>query len=193
MWVVGGSRVEARRLAVLGLLAAASFVLMAVVQVPVLPQAPYLRYDPSDAVALLAGVMYGPGPAVAVVFLKDLLYLLFRAKGPFGPLADFVAAATFAAATAWAYHRGGGPFAARLVRAAVVGTAARVLVMIPANFVILYLQFGMPPERVAGMLLPVIVPFNALKAGANALLALFVLAPALRQVAPGLVAEPSRR
>jgi riboflavin transporter FmnP len=185
--------VGAQKLAVLGLLSAAAFVLMATMQVPVLPQAPYLRYDPSDAVALLAGVTYGPGAAVGVVFVKDLLYLLFRARGPFGPLADFVAAATFAAATAWAFHRSGGPFGMRLVRAAVVGTAARVLVMIPANFVILYLQFGMPPARVAGMLLPVIVPFNAVKAAANALLALFVLTPLLRQVAPGLVPEATRR
>lgn len=184
---------DVRRLVVLGLLAGAAFVLMATVQFPVLPQAPYLRYDPSDAVALLAGVVYGPGPAVAVVFLKDVLYLMFRARGPFGPLADFVAAASFVAATSWAFHRTGGPFVARLLRAAAVGTAARVLVMIPANFVILFLQFGMPPNQVAGMLLPVIVPFNAVKAGANALLALFVVTPALRQIAPDLVPELPRR
>lgn len=98
-----------------------------------------------------------------------------------------MAAATFAAATAWVYHGGGATFPARLVRAALVGVAARVLIMIPANFAILYLQFGLPPERVAGMLMPVIVPFNALKGAANALLALFVLAPALRQVARGTV------
>jgi hypothetical protein len=52
-----------------------------------------------------------------------------------------------------------------------------VLVMIPANFVILYLEFGMPPARVAGMLLPAIVPFNAVKAALNALLALAVAEP----------------
>ncbi len=184
---------DVRKLVLLGVLSAVAFVLMATVQFPILPQAPYLRYDPSDAVALLGGALYGPGPAVAVVFLKDVLYLLFRARGPFGPLADFVAAATFVAATSWAYHRGRGPLPARLLRAAALGTLARVLVMIPANFVILYLQFGMPPERVAGMLLPVIVPFNALKAAANALLALFVLAPALRQVAPRWVPEPPGR
>lgn len=171
-------------------LAAMAFVLMATVQIPVLPQAPYLRYDPSDAVALLGGILYGPGPAVAVVFLKDVLYLLFRARGPFGPLADFVAAATFVAATSWAYHRGRGALVPRLLRAAAVGILARVLVMIPGNFVILYLQFGMPPERVAKMLLPIFVPFNAVKAAANALLALFVLAPAVRHVAPHWAQEP---
>lgn len=39
----------------------AAFVLMATVQFPVLPQAPYLRYDPSDPVALLAGLRTGSG------------------------------------------------------------------------------------------------------------------------------------
>ncbi len=171
--------------AVLGMLAAVAFLLMATVQVPVLPQAPYLRYDPSDAVGLLAGVWYGPGAGVLVVLAKDLLYLLSRARSPFGPAADFVAAGTFVAATAWAYRRMGGGFAWRLAAAAGVGLVARVVVMIPTNFVVLYLQFGMPPERVAGLLLPVIVPFNAGKALVNAALALAVAEPLYRRVLRG--------
>ncbi|MDR7603049.1 MAG: ECF transporter S component [Armatimonadota bacterium] len=160
-----------------GLLVAVAFLLMATVQLPILPQAPFLKYDPSDAAALVGGVLYGPGTGVLVVFLKDVLFFLFRAKGPFGPLADFIAAGTFVAVTAWAYRRMGGPFPWRLLSAATVGMIARVLVMIPANFVILYLEFGMPPARVAGLLLPAIVPFNAVKATLNALLALVVAEP----------------
>lgn len=76
---------RAQQLAVPGLLSAGAFVLMATVQFPVLPQAPYLRYDPGDAVAVLAGILYGPGPAVAVVFVKDLLYLLSGLEGPSDP------------------------------------------------------------------------------------------------------------
>lgn len=82
---------------------------------------------------------------------------------------------------------------ARLLRAAVVGTAVRVLVMIPANFVILFLQFGMPPDRVAGMPLPVLISFSAVKSGANALLARFVVTPALRHMAPEVVPDLPRR
>jgi riboflavin transporter FmnP len=160
-----------------GLLVAVAFLLMATVQIPILPQAPFLKYDPSDAAALVGGVLYGPGTGLLVVLLKDVLFLLFRARGPFGPLADFIAAGTFVAVTAWAYRRMGGAFPWRLLSAAVVGMVARVLVMIPANFVILYLEFGMPPARVAGMLLPAIVPFNAVKAALNALLALAVAEP----------------
>jgi riboflavin transporter FmnP len=170
------------RLVACAMLAAAALVLMASIQVPLLPYAPYLTYDPSDAVCLLAGVLYGPGAGIVVVLLKDALFLLLRAHGPIGPAADFLAAATFVAVTAWGYRRATGPFARRLACAAVLGTAARVLIMIPANFVLLGLQFGMPPARVAGLLVSAIVPFNAAKALANALLALLVTEPVIRAV-----------
>ncbi len=160
-----------------GVLVAVAFLLMATVQIPLLPHAPFLKYDPSDAAALLGGVLYGPGTGVLVVLLKDVLFFLFRAKGPFGPIADFIAAGTFVAVTAWAYRRIPRPFPWRLLLAAAIGMGARVLVMIPANFVILYLEFGMPPARVAGLLLPAIVPFNAVKAALNALLALVAAEP----------------
>ncbi|HLJ60482.1 MAG TPA: ECF transporter S component [bacterium] len=171
-----------QRLVATAMFAAVAFVVMAVVQVPLLPYAPYLTYDPSDAVGLLAGVLYGPGAGVTVVLLKDALFFLLRARGPIGPAADFIAAATFVAVTAWAYRRVRGSFARRLIYAAAAGTAARVLIMIPANFGLLALQFGMTPSRVAGMLLPVIVPFNAVKAAANALIALLGAEPVVRAV-----------
>jgi riboflavin transporter FmnP len=157
---------------------------MVTIQVPILPQAPFLKYDPSDAVALLGGLLYGPSAGLACVFIKDVLFLLFRAGSPFGPLADFIAAGTFVVAAAWAYRRRSGSFPRRLLEAAVFGAAVRVVVMIPANFVILYLEFGMPPARVAGMLLPAIMPFNALKAVANAVIALAIVEPVQRYALP---------
>jgi len=166
------------------MLAALAFIVMAAIQIPVLPQAPYLTYDPSDAVALLAGVLYGPSTGVTVVALKDLLFLLLRAHGPLGPAADFLAAATFVWTTSWTFGRLRGSFARRLAWAAVSGTAARVVIMIPANFVLLWLQFGAPPASVARLVLPVIVPFNAVKAAANALLALTIAEPVARAASP---------
>jgi len=165
---------------VTSMLAAVAFVLMASIQIPLLPYAPYLTYDPSDAAGLVAGVLYGPGAGVTAVLLKDVLFLLLRAHGPIGPIADWLAAATFVAVTAWAYRGMHGSFAKRLVYAAILGAVARVLVMIPANFVLLGLQFGMAPSRVAGLILSAIAPFNAAKALANALLALLVTEPVVR-------------
>ncbi len=185
------SRVQ--RIVIVGVLAAIAFLMMAVVQIPLLPSAPYLTYDPSDAVGLLAGTLYGPGVGVLTVLVKDILFLLFRARGPFGPAADFIAASTFVAVTAWAFRRGSGPLTPRLLQAVVLGTAARVAVMIPANFVILALQFGMPPVKVARMLLPVIIPFNGLKAAINATVALMIAEPFARYAAPDVPFTPTGR
>jgi len=45
--------------------------------------------------ALLMASVAGPLPGVAVVVLKDVLYLFFRARSFFGPLGDLIAVATF--------------------------------------------------------------------------------------------------
>ncbi len=169
-----------RQLVSIGMLAAVAYVLMVTIQFPVLPQASFLKYDPSDAVALLGGAMYGPGAGLSIVLIKDILFFLSRAENPFGPVADFVAAGTFVTVAAWVYRRRSGPFVRGLLEAAGLGAAARVAIMIPTNFIILLLEFGMPPSRVAGMLLPAIIPFNALKALMNAALAL-VIAQAVEQ------------
>ena len=171
-----------RRTTTTAMLAAVAFLLMATIQVPILPQAPFLKYDPSDAVALLGGIAYGPAAGAAIVLVKDVLFFMFRARSPFGPLADFIAASSFVIVAAWAYRRGAGPFPRRLLTAAVLGAVVRVLVMIPTNFLILYLEFGMKPARVAGMLLPAIIPFNALKALINAGIAFAFAEPFLRHV-----------
>lgn len=183
---------QARRIVTVAMLAAVALILMAAIQIPLLPSAPYLTYDPSDAVGLLAGAVYGPAVGVLVVLVKDILFVLLRARGPFGPLADFIAAGTFVAMTAWAYRRSAGPPVRRLLLAAALGTLARVLVMIPANFVILALQFGMPPAKVARLLWPAIIPFNAVKAGMNAALALLIAEPFARYATARLVSIPPK-
>jgi riboflavin transporter FmnP len=153
-----------------GTLAAAAFILMATVQIPVLPAAPYLRYDPSDVVTLLVAFVIGPVPAVAVVLLKDLLYLIFRARSVFGPTSNFIAVATFVGVAGWVYRRRPDPSWRWLVASCVAGALARILIMVPVNFVILHLQFGMPPSRVAALVWPVIVPFNTLASAINIVL-----------------------
>lgn len=170
------------------LMAAMATTLMLTVKFPLLPFASFLKYDPSDAVTLLAGLAWGPGAGVASVVLKDLLLWLIRDGNPLGPLADALAAGTFVGVSAAVARRNGAiqpagglwlgdaaGSARRLAGAILVGALARVAVMAVANFPILYLQFGMPPQRVAQLLLPAIVPFNALKSLLNGALSMVLL------------------
>jgi riboflavin transporter FmnP len=177
----------------IGVLAAAAFILMVTVQVPVLPAAPYLRYNPSDVVALLLASVAGPLPGVAVVVLKDILYLFFRARSIFGPLGDLIAVATFVGFAGWVYTRRPQPSGGWFLAACGVGALARVLVMIPANFLLLNLQFGMPPAKVAALVWPVIIPFNALASVINAALsAVLLLAIKRRGLVPARLGGPGR-
>jgi hypothetical protein len=52
---------------------------------------------------------------------------------------------------------------------------ARILVMIPVNFLLLNWQFGMPPAKVAALVWPVIIPFNALASVINTALSVALL------------------
>src|SRR5207247_10141263 len=101
-----------------------------------------------------------------------------------GVLAEFLGGETSAAGPSWGCRRRPATPPSRLLSAATAGIAARVLLMIPVNFSILRLQFGMSPERVAGLLLPAIVPFNALKSIMNAALAFVIAMPMVRRGIP---------
>ena len=54
--------------------------------------------------------------------------------------------------------------------ALVLGAAAQVLMMIPLNLIFTVHFNGAPHDVVVAMLPTVIIPFNAIKAGGNALL-----------------------
>ena len=183
-------KVDVRRITSVAVLVAAATVVMMFVKFPIVPGAPFLKYDPSDAITLLAGFWLGPGTGLLTVALKDLLLWLIRDGNPLGPLADAIAAGTFVGVSAavfrhlaggWPAPHGTAPPPAALGVAILAGTVARVAVMAVANFPILYLQFGTPPERVAALLLPAIVPFNALKSLINGVLAAVLVAALTRR------------
>lgn len=91
------------------------------------------------------------------------------------------------------YHRRSNPSWPWLVASCAAGALARILVMIPANFVILNLQFGLAPARVAALLWPVIIPFNALASALNtALSAGLMLAIRRRGLAPARLGGSGR-
>jgi riboflavin transporter FmnP len=154
-----------------GIFGAISFLLMAFAQFPIVPGYNFLRFDPGEAPALLVGLVRGPRVGFMAVVIKDLLYLLFRAKSPFGPAADFLACSTFVVVTSVILKRGT-TSGRRIFSAAVMATLARILIMVPGNVLILGLQFGYSFGQVLETFWPVIVPFNVVKSLTNTVLAL---------------------
>ncbi|MCS7234442.1 MAG: ECF transporter S component [Armatimonadota bacterium] len=191
---------RARRLASLAMLSALSALLMRLIQFPILPGAPYLKFDPSEVPTLLAGILFGPSAGVAVAFLKNVLYVVLFGSptGWVGPFANFAAVSFFAATAAWAYRRE--PNLVGLTKGVAAGAVARAVFMVPVlAFVVLPaflhyspLDWAILQRRVAPLLLSVFVPFNLITSVLNGAITLWLVA-AVRTRVPALAGYPARR
>lgn len=174
------------------LLAALATVLMHL-SLPLLPGIPFLKYDPSEVPALVAGFALGPLAGMAVVLLKDLLYLALhmQASELLGIPMNAMAGCALVGTAGWVYRVKKTKRVAQLALA--LGVATMTLVMIPANLVCwpLFQRFFMPntpvapPDQLLTLILTAVTPFNLLKGSLTSLLTFFIykrVSPALKSV-----------
>lgn len=154
------------KLVFLAMLSAISFVLMWF-GFPIIPIAPYLKFEPSDVPLIIATVAYGPLAGLMTLTVKNLLYFLLHGGNIFGIFMNFSASATFLCVTALFYRR------LHFIISAGLGTVFMALIMIPLNVIVVPLQFGIPFAQVWALMLPVYIPFNLIKGCLNT--ALFLL------------------
>ncbi len=145
-----------------GVLAAAGFILT-LFEFPLLPSAPFLKYDASTVPVLFATFGMGPGVGVLTEALKSAIFH-FSGKnttGLVGTSAMFVAGATFALVAGAVYS------SMRNIRGAVLGllagTAVTTAVMFFANVYVFLPLWGIPENLRMSMALSAVLPFNILK------------------------------
>lgn len=168
------------RLVLMGLLAAISIVLVALVHFPLLPAAPFLEYDPADVPIFISTFLLGPWQGLAVTVVVSLVQGLTvsAGSGPIGILMHILATGSFSLVAGLLYKKNKSRRAALIALAA--GVAVQVAVMLLCNLIFTPIFMGTPVEAVMGMLLPVILPFNLLKSGGNAVITYFVYKPISR-------------
>lgn len=156
---------KTNRIVNIGLLSALA-VLLTFIHFPILPQAPFLLYDPGDIPILIGGFMMGPGVGLIITLITSVLMALLTGQGgPIGALMHFLATGAFVATSSLVYIRNHTRKGALLGMA--LGGLAMTLIMIPANLIITPIYMGAPIEAVLKLLLPAIIPFNLLKALIN--------------------------
>ena len=174
--VLHKSRVETRQLATMAMLVALAYVVMYTVHLPLMAAAPFLKYDPKDVVLLIGSFIYGPLSGLAMSFTVCFLEMITVSEDPlYGFVMNFIASAAFILPAAVVYHR------RRTMKGAIVGLACSIVamtgVMLLWNYIITPIYMGSTREAVAGMLLPVIMPFNLIKSVLNAALVLVLYQP----------------
>ena len=173
-----------RNLVLMSMFAAMSYMLMFAMQIPLIPVAPYLKYDPSDVPTLIGGFVLGPVAAVIISGVKALLYMITKGEsGPVGSIQNFLASASFAFTAAMIYRKRPSLLMAGL------GMLAGALVM----SVVMYFSnawwalgvYGIPKEAHAGVLRTAVTPFNLARGALSTLITLPVfiaLMPALKKL-----------
>jgi riboflavin transporter FmnP len=151
------------RMVRMAIMTAVAVVLSFVPGFPILPIVSFIRYEFSDLPILIGVFAFGTLPGVLVAALSILITFILgqESGGPYGALMHFIAIGTYALTAGIIYNFNKTRVGA--IIGMIAGTAAMTAVMIPANLVITPLYTGAPAEAVKRLLLPGIIPVNALK------------------------------
>lgn len=178
-----------KKLVLLAMLAAISYLIVMIVRIPVVA---FLKYEPKDVVITIGGFLFGPMASFLVSLVVSLLEMVTISEtGPIGCLMNLLSTCAFACTAAFVYKKrrtlGGA------ITGLVLGTVLMTGIMLLWNWLITPMYMGVPREQVEGMLIPVFLPFNALKAGLNTALVLGLYKPLVTVLQKmGLVASRSQ-
>ena len=160
-----------RRLTVMAMFIALSFAAVAFIRIPVML---WLSYEPKDVLLTIGAFLLGPVEGVIMATVVALLELVTISNtGIIGFAMNVFSSCLFVCTASLVYHR------KRTLSGALIGLICGVVLatggMLLWNYLITPLYMANTTrEQVAGMLIPLFLPFNLLKSGLNATLTMLL-------------------
>lgn len=162
------NRLSAKAISKLAMMAAISMVLLLIIRIP-FPPAPFLVYDPADMPIFITAFAYGPVAGLIVTIVVSLIQaFMLGGDGLYGFLMHVVSTGIVAVLVGALYKNK--KTKKRAIQCLIIGVIVAVVVMAGMNLLITPLYMGVETKAVLVMLPTVIIPFNALKFGLNAVL-----------------------
>lgn len=161
----------------LAMLAAISVLLVLITHFPIFPAVSFLEYDMADVPILIGTFLYGPVWGLALLVVASIIQGLTVSaqSGLMGILMHIIATGAFVV-VAGIIYRGQRRTIGYAILALAMGTLAMAAIMIPFNYFLTPLfissedfPYSAAQSRVWG-LMPYIIAFNLIKAGANSIL-----------------------
>lgn len=157
----------------IGVLAAAGAVL-SMIEIVILPGAPFYKLDPSGLAVMLAGFSMGLPAGLLTLLIKDLAGLLIHPSGGWiGQLADFIALGSFLVPAVLIYFRK--KTRTNALIGMLIGTAVMAAAATLANLYILFPAYGI--QNGGDYILPFTVPFNLIKGAVLTLITFVIYKP----------------
>lgn len=178
-----------KKLCVMAMLVALSVVMVAFIHFPIFPAMPFLEYDPADIPILIGAFAYGPVAGIVLTIVASVIqgFTVSAQSGLYGIIMHIIATSTLVLVASGIYRIKHTRVGA--VIGLVCGTLAMASIMMVANHFITPYFMGVPVEVVDGMLVPFIMPFNLIKAGANSIVTFVVYKTVSRYL---IHAEPKK-
>lgn len=168
-------KVDVKKLATLAMITGIAYVVMLLSKL--MPSVNgFLDFDFKDVVICIGGFVYGPVAAGTVALVVAFIEMItISTTGPWGFVMNFIATASFCCTACFIYKKHHTMKGA--VIGLIVGVIMLVAVMLLWNYLITPIYQGYPREVIADMLLPVFLPFNAVKGGMNLAATLLLYKP----------------
>lgn len=168
------NRSSIKKLTTLGILIAISIILIVSPLRFPFPAAPFLEYDAGDIPILLGGFIFGPVSGIVLAAVASIIQALTVSSGSgwIGMVMHIFAASALVGVSAGIYTKN--KTFKRAIAGVICGTLAMTAIMIPLNMIFYPLFAGTPVDAVIKMIIPILLPFNLMKAGINSVVFLLI-------------------
>ncbi|PLS31179.1 ECF-type riboflavin transporter, S component [Bifidobacterium margollesii] len=164
-------RWSTKRIAVYALFVALTMV-TSFIELPIFPAAPWLKYDPSGIVCLVAGFAYGPAAAAIVSVLGFAPHVF---ADPWGTLMAVLVALALSVPASLIYRRIHTRKGAMI--GILVGALCAIAIALLGNLVVTPIYAHMTVAQVAAMIVPILLPFNILKMAIHGVVTFLIYKP----------------
>lgn len=161
---------DTRQLVTMALLCAIS-VLLSFIEFPLIPGISWLKYDASCMPAMVVGFAFGPTAGIVVGAVSALIHGMMLGDWVGALMNIFIVIAMVLPSAA--IYRKQHSFKGAII-GLVVAVVAAIVVAIVSNLAIDPFYFGMPFEAVVALVVPVLLPFNIIKAIINSVLTIVI-------------------
>jgi riboflavin transporter FmnP len=155
--VSDSGRWSTRRIAIYALFVALAMA-TSFIEFPIIPGLPWLKYDPSGIVCLIAGFAFGPSSAVIVSVLGFVPHVLMD---PWGTIMAVLVALALSVPAAMVYKVRRTQLGA--IAGILLGVVCALIAAILGNLVITPIYAHMSVAQVAQLIVPALLPFNLIK------------------------------
>ncbi len=161
-----------KRLTAIAMFCALAYVCTLVIHLPV----QFLTLDVKDSLIVLCSLLFGPMAGAVIALLVPLLeFITISSTGVYGLIMNVLSSLTFSLVAGVIYRY------KRTITGAVIGLVSAVCsvtaVMLLANLLITPHFMGAPREAVVALIVPLLLPFNLVKAILNAAIVLLLYKP----------------